>query len=429
MSAAAQVRALVCRLAAGLRLGLVALASVSLLTACATPERQPAVPAAMAGRANPGDYAVRYRVARDISDYTVAAKESVRRELAWRASQGQTGPLPPSNFLAISGGGDDGAFTAGLLNGWTARGDRPEFKAVTGVSTGALIAPFAFLGPKYDNVLKAVYTDVSQQDIFKRRNILRAFFGDALSDTTPLYKLLSKYVDQSLLDQIAAEYAKGRVLLVGTTLLDTPEPVIWNMTAIAASHDPRALDLFRKIMIASASIPGAFPPQMIDVELNGTHYQEMHVDGGAMAQVFAYPPSLNLRELSASQAVAERQRNLYIIRNARLDPEWANVQRRTLPIASRAISSLMMTQGIGDLYRIYVVTQRDGVNYNLAFVPSTFNVPHTKQFDTAYMRALYKVGYDMAVAGYPWQKTPPGYSAPAIGSPPAPAQNGLPTNR
>jgi hypothetical protein len=156
---------------------------------------------------------------------------------------------------------------------------------------------------------------------------------------------------------------------------------------------------------------------MIDVEANGVHYQEMHVDGGAMAQVFAYPPSLNLRDLSSGTGFAERKRNLYIIRNARLDPEWASVQRRTLPIAARAISALMTMQGIGDLYRIYATTSRDGVDYNLAFVPSTFNTPHTRQFDTTYMRALFKVGYDMAVAGFPWQKTPPGYAAPALMSP------------
>ena len=420
MSAAATRRPLSSKLAAiaaGLRLGVAALAAVSMLTACATPQRVAAVPPQLAAEARPDTFAVRYRVARGSDEFAAEARESLRREISWRKSQGLTGPLPPASFLAISGGGDDGAFTAGLLNGWTARGDRPEFKVVTGISTGALIAPFAFLGPRYDSVLKSVYTDVSQKDIFKRRNLIRAFFGDALSDTTPLYQLLSRYVDQPLLDQIAAEYDRGRILLVGTTLLDTPEPVIWNMTAIAASHDPRAIELFRKIMIASASIPGVFPPVMIDVEVNGVRYQEMHVDGGAMAQVFAYPPSLNLRELAAQGGVADRKRTLYIIRNARLDPEWADVQRRTLSIASRAVSSLMMTQGIGDLYRIYSTTTRDGVDYNLAFVPSTFNTPHKEQFDTTYMRALYKVGYDMGYAGYPWQKTPPGFAAPAIMGP------------
>jgi predicted acylesterase/phospholipase RssA len=397
----------------GLRLGAMALAAAATVVGCATPSRTPAPPAAVAAQAEPGHGAVRYLIARDPSPFAEAARESIRRELAWRQSTGQTGPLPPANLLAISGGGDDGAFTAGLLNGWTAHGDRPEFKAVTGVSTGALIAPFAFLGSSYDGVMKEIYTGVSQRDIFRRRNLVRGFFGDALSDTTPLYELTSRYVDRPLLDKIAAEYRKGRLLLVGTTNLDNLEPVLWNMTAIAASQDPAALELFRKILLASAAIPGAFPPVMIDVTVNGAHYQEMHVDGGAMAQVFAYPPSLNLAQVSAALGV-ERQRNLYIIRNARLDPEWASVKRRTLPIAGRAISSLMQTQGIGDLYRIYVTTQRDHVDYNLAYVPPTFNTPHTGQFDTTYMRSLYQTGYDMAVSGYPWRKTPPGFDKPLI---------------
>jgi predicted acylesterase/phospholipase RssA len=184
------------------------------------------------------------------------------------------------------------------------------------------------------------------------------------------------------------------------------------MTAIAASHDPHALELFRKVMLASASIPGAFPPVMIDVVVDGVHYQEMHVDGGAMAQVFAYPPALNLRAEGAAQGVVERQRSVYIVRNARLDPDWASVKRRTLPIASRAISGLMQTQGIGDLYRIYLTTQRDGVAYNLAFIPSSFTMRRREQFDTEYMRGLYQTGFDLARGGYPWAHAPPGYQAP-----------------
>jgi predicted acylesterase/phospholipase RssA len=354
-------------------------------------------------------------VARDTSAYIEEARHSLQKELAWRAAHGETGALPPASLLAISGGGDDGAFTAGLLNGWTAHGDRPEFKAVTGVSTGALIAPFAFLGPRYDGVLKQIYTNVSQHNIFKRRNLVSgALFADALSDTTPLYQLTSHYVDRPLLDAIAAEYAKGRLLLVGTTNLDTLEPVIWNMTAISASKDPHALELFRKIMVASAAIPGAFPPVMIDVTVDGVHYQEMHVDGGATAQVFAYPPSLNIREEAAKLGVGDRQRAVYVIRNARIDSDWSDVKRRTLPIAGRAISSLMQTQGIGDLYRIFATTRDDHVDFNLAYVPRSFNTPHTTQFDTAYMRSLYQTGYDMAAAGYPWQKTPPLYEAPHL---------------
>jgi predicted acylesterase/phospholipase RssA len=404
-------------LVAALRIaGSVALAT-ALVTGCATPSRLHAVPEAATARADAGPGAVRYFVTRDISDYVGEARNSLRKELAWRAAHGETGPLPPAYFLAISGGGDDGAFTAGLLNGWTAHGDRVEFKAVTGISTGALIAPFAFLGPRYDDALRKIYTNVNQHDIFKRRNLLSgAMFEDAMSDTTPLYRLTSQYVDRALLDAIAAEYAKGRLLLIGTTDLDAMEPVVWNMTAIAASKDPNAPELFRKILVASAAIPGAFPPVMIDVTVDGVHYQEMHVDGGATAQVFLYPPRLNIEEEAAQLGVAERRRAAYVIRNARLDPDWDEVKRRTLPISGRAISSLMHTQGIGDLYRIFQTTRDDHVDFNLAYIPSTFKTPHTAQFDTSYMRSLYQTGYDMAAAGYPWQKTPPYYEAPVRGA-------------
>ncbi|RJF94281.1 patatin family protein [Sphingomonas cavernae] len=378
-----------------------------MVTGCATPERLPAVPTAATVQAETGLGPVRFFVRRDVSGFETEAKASLARELAYRASVGQHGPLPPAYFLAISGGGDNGAFGAGLLNGWTASGTRPEFKAVTGISTGALIAPFAFLGPKYDHVLEEVYTRTSQRDIFRLRGMIRGFFSDAMADTTPLYELVTRYADQALLDAIAAEYAKGRLLLVGTTALDSLEPVIWNMTAIAASKDPRAPELFRRILVASASIPGVFPPVMLDVTVGGQRYQEMHVDGGTIAQVFLYPPSLHMDQ---SGPAAGRKRLLYIIRNARLDPDWASVDRRTLPVAARAISSLTQTQGIGDLYRIFTTTRRDGIDYNLAFIPPTFNVPHREEFDTNYMQHLFATGRQMAVAGYRWQKFPPGYS-------------------
>jgi hypothetical protein len=162
-------------------------------------------------------------------------------------------------------------------------------------------------------------------------------------------------------------------------------------------------------MIASAAIPGAFPPMMIDVEAGGQKYQEMHVDGGTMAQVFLYPPSIDVKGLERQQKVGHRERRLYIIRNSRLDPEWAQVDRRTMTIAGRAISSMIQTQGIGDLYRIYVTAQKDGLDYNLAYIPPSFNVPKKEDFETAYMRQLFDVGYSMAAKGYPWQKTPPGF--------------------
>jgi hypothetical protein len=394
------------------RRGLAAVLALQLtVTGCSTPERLPAVPSASEIHADTGLGPIRFLVTRETASFAEEARNALRKEQTYLASTGHQGPMPPANFLAISGGSDNGAFGAGLLNGWTAAGTRPEFKAVTGISTGALIAPFAFLGPKYDHVLKEVYTQTSQQDIFKKRGMLKGLFSDGMANTAPLAALIARYTDQSFLDEIAAEYAKGRLLLVGTTNLDTLEPVIWNMTAIAASKDPRAPELFRKVLLASASIPGGFPPVMIDVDMEGAHYQEMHVDGGTVAQVFFYPPSLHVADESGAQGV-ERKRAVYIIRNARLDPDWASVERRVMPIASRAIASLIQAQGIGDLYRIHTTTQRDGIDFNLAYIPSSFTVPHREQFDTNYMQQLFAMGQDMATKGYPWKKYPPGYEAP-----------------
>lgn len=400
-----QLRSSITRLA---RTATIAIALQLTVAGCATPERLPAVPPVSSARAVLPEGHVRFLVVRETASFEEEARQSLRKEQAYLASQGHSGPLPPANMLAISGGGDNGAFGAGLLNGWSATGTRPEFKVVTGVSTGALIAPFAFLGPKYDYVLEKVYTTTSQKDIFKKRGLLKALFSDGMADTKPLAQLVAQYADQALLDAIAAEYDKGRLLLVGTANLDTLEPVVWNMTAIAASKNPGALELFRKVLVASASIPGAFPPVMIDVDADGARYQEMHADGGTVTQVFAYPPSLHLKEEAAQMGV-QRTRRLYIIRNARLDPDWASVERRTLPVASRAVGSLTQSQGIGDLYRIFTTTKRDGVDYNLAYIPASFDVEHREEFDTAYMQALYATGRSMAVAGFKWQKYPPGY--------------------
>jgi len=379
------------------------------ISACSAPVRKDAVPANLTAQAVvPGMEGVRYRVGIDTEALLADAIASVEREVAHRQAIGHRGPLPAAEYLAVSGGGDHGAFGAGLLNGWAAAGDRPEFKLVTGVSTGALIAPFAFLGADYDDSLKRFYTTISSKDIMKPRGILAALTSDALADNRPLWRLVAREVDQSLVDAVATEHEKGRLLLIATVDLDARQSVIWNMTKIAASGSPGALELFRSIMVASAAIPAAFPPVMIDVEAGGNLYQEMHVDGGTMSQVFVYPPSLNVKEASKMRHFT-RERRAYIIRNARLDPDWAEVDRKTMSIAGRAISSLIQTQGIGDLYRIYLETQRDDVDFNLAYIPATFVEPHHKEFDTDFMRALYRTGYDMALQGYPWEKIPPGF--------------------
>lgn len=346
-------------------------------------------------------------------DFMAALVNTVEWERASRPAEAESGRLAQADLLAISGGGQNGAFGAGLLCAWSElEGGRPAFKAVTGISTGALTAPFVFAGPAYDHVLREVYTQTKTDDILTSRGMLAAIFDDAMADTKPLWSLLSKYVNDELLAAIAAEYHKGRLLLIGTTNLDARRAVIWNIGEIAASGDPRAGELVRKILMASAAIPGAFPPVMIDAEVDGQVYQEMHVDGGATTQVFLYPPSLRVRA-EAEAAGVVRDRRLYVIRNSRFAPEYSEVKRRTMSIAMRAIDSMINTQGIGDLYRIYLNCQRDGIDFNLAFIPPTFTEKAADVFDPEYMTKLFHVGYNMMKEGQAWEKTPPGFAGTA----------------
>lgn len=405
-----------------LRFVVASLAGAATIAGCASTSRLPPPPPRLAAQADPGPVGVRYLVARDASGLAQAARDASRRRQAWRAAHGQWGPPPPADLLAISGGGDGGAFAAGLLHGWSAHGDRPEFAEVTGVSAGALIAPFAFLGPRDDPVLTKFYTQLSQRDIYHNRWLLPALFSDSLASTKPLQRLIHRYVDRRMLDAIAAEYAKGRLLFVGTTDLDTPEPVIWNMTAIAASRDPQALDLFRKVLLASCAVPAVFPPVMIDVTVDGVRYQEMHVDGAAIAQVFAYPPNLS-PGAAAAGAGAPDLRRLFIIENVRLTPHWESVKRRALTIADRAIATMTQAESVADLNRIYQLARRDHVDYNVALIPASFSFPHKEPYDTAYMRSLYQTGYALGARGYRWRKAPPAYSGPL---PPVPTQGPRP---
>jgi hypothetical protein len=389
------------------RLVILTLVSVAVaISACSHPTRSPAVPRADTARAMPlGIPNARFYADGDINLMIQEGMRALQREMATLRAEGKNPTrtrLPPVYYLAVSGGGDNGAFGAGLLNGWSETGTRPEFKMVTGVSTGALIAPFAFLGASYDAALREVYTSMTPASIFRARGLSAALFDDAMADTSPLAEIIAKYADEKMFAAIAREYQEGRLLLVGTTDLDSQRPVIWNIGALAVSGKPEALQLFHRILRASAAIPGLFQPVMVDVELDGRKYQEMHVDGGAIAQLFLYPPSLEAGRLM------KRERHAYIIRNARLDPDYAMAERRTIDIAGRAISTMLAASGHNDVLRTYFVSQRDGVDYNLAYIGSDFTAEKTGEFDQAFMRALYQYGYQQAKTGREWHKAPPG---------------------
>ena len=314
----------------------------------------------------------------------------------------------PHAYLAISGGGSNGAFGAGLLLGWTATGTRPEFTMVTGVSTGALTAPFAFLGSDYDDELKTVYTTITTKDIVKKRGLIAAATGDSVADTTPLKNLIAKTITVDMIDAIAREHRRGRRLFIGTVNLDAGRSVIWNIGAIAASDHPQKITLIRELLRASAAIPVAFPPVVIQVEANGEAYDEMHVDGGTGSQVFVYPAAVDWRSITEKLKVQGKP-GVYVIRNSFLDPDYRGIKRNVLPIASRTIDSLIRTQGIGDIYQIYALCKRDGNDFNLAYIPSDFIEESTEAFDPVYMGKLLDRGYQMALEGYPWETAPPGF--------------------
>jgi predicted patatin/cPLA2 family phospholipase len=318
-------------------------------------------------------------------------------------------------MLAISGGAANGAYGAGLLNGWSQTGGRPSFKVVTGISTGAVIAPMAFLGSPYDDKLKEFYTKYSTKDILRSRfPLVGILFSNSVASTSPLERLIEHYFDAGLLKQIAIEYNKGRRLYVGTTNLDAQRLVIWDMGKIASVGNYQALKLFRKIILASASIPIAFPPVYLTVEANGQTYDEMHVDGGIARQVFFLYDVLQGIDKAIKEKgidVSRIKYEIYVIRNGYVDPLYKEVPNRLSTIAERAADTTINAQGIGDLYELYVFTKAGRGDFNLASIPSTHVSKARELFDPVEMRALFDLGFKEAAAGYPWRKHPPGLEA------------------
>ncbi|MBK8157755.1 MAG: patatin-like phospholipase family protein [Rhodospirillaceae bacterium] len=317
------------------------------------------------------------------------------------------------NYLAVSVGGSDGAFGAGLLNGWTQAGGRPNFKVVTGVSTGALIAPFAFLGPRYDETPKNAYTTVDQSRVFVVHSLLSILWQESLTDTAPLREMVASFIDDKVLADIAVEHAKGRRLLVATTNLDAEEPVVWDLGAIASSKSDKKLQLFRSILVASAAIPAVFPPVMFDVEIDGKRYDEMHVDGGVFFQSFSIGSSINLPttiRAAHPDFTGKFLQRLYVIRNGRVTPDPKEVPRGLSGIAVRAIGSMFKVSGINDLWRLYLSTIHDEIEFRYISIPLDYKGTTEEQFNEAEMINQYNYGEKMAKDGITWMTTPPGYA-------------------
>ena len=340
---------------------------------------------------------------RDASIFADAPAASFREEARAVAASASHVRTPPT-YLALSGGGADGAFGAGVLNGWTAAGTRPEFTIVSGVSAGALIAPFAFLGPSYDDKLREVYTSGLAASLLGSPNIFNAIFGSSLYGNARLRDLIARYADARLVAAVAAEHAKGRRLFVVTTNLNSQRAVMWDMGRIASSGSPQALDLFRDVLAASASIPGVFPPMLIDAEANGKRFQEMHVDGGVMTPVFTMPDAFLLGSAALPRGAPL---NIYILMNNKVAPDFEVVPNRTVEVALKAGSAAGKAETRSVLFETFSFTQRNGFGFNLTFIDQDAPSSTAVGFDTAYMQALYRYGFEKARGGNLWTRKLP----------------------
>lgn len=315
-----------------------------------------------------------------------------------------------NSILLLSGGGAHGSFGAGFLNGWTSTGTRPEFKIVTGISTGALIAPVAFVGSQYDDVLKELYTGVSTQDVANVRGIA-TLWNDSLADPAPLMEILETYINKSFIDKVAQAHNEGRRLYLGTTNLDAQRLVIWNMGLLANIDDPRVPELFRKIMLASSSIPIVFPPVMVDVELDGLEFDEMHVDGGVITQVFFHLAIVDIKEIRnelMDGSIPVEKGKIFLIMNGTILPISDQINRKILDITERSLSTMIKSSAINDLRRIYYLAKKEDLDFNYVGIPEGFEFTATEPFDRLEMIELYNLGYGIGSSSDRWQHEVPG---------------------
>ncbi|GLS79739.1 patatin-like phospholipase family protein [Paracoccus marinus] len=330
-----------------------------------------------------------------IRSFGDTAQPMPRDEPLTRAVYDRAASRQRLDLLAISGGGDDGAYGAGFLNGWSKLGTRPEFDAVTGISTGALIAPMAFLGSAYDGYLRDFYTRTEAEDIYRLKIASLLTGGIAAADPGPLARRIEQVISPELVARIAEERRKGRLLLIGTTNLDAQRLVIWDIGRIAASGRPDRVALIRRVILASAAIPGVFPPVTFDAVRNGTGFKEIHVDGGVTRGVFAYPGNLDVPPRAGA-------RNMWVIRNAKLGPEWEATSSTAIGIARRSLSTVLKAQSRGDIAEIQAVAQAGDFDLHLTAVPPNFPLRYERPFEPRYMRTLFATGEAAGLSGRAW---------------------------
>lgn len=343
-------------------------------------------------------------------DGLTAVSQEVKQMLVNRAAQSDPNfsSLPPRNVLCLSGGGAYGAFSAGILCGWTETGTRPEFDTVTGISTGALIAPLAFLGPKYDADMKRFYTQVKTKDIYIQHPI-RGLFTDALADNSPLAQKVDEVLTPQLIEELGNEHRKGRRLYVGTTELESKRFVVWDLTAIACREGYAGKDLIKRIMLGSSAIPGFFPPSKIPVTVDGRLFYEKHGDGGVSQGVFCRPPFIPDTGDPKNPGRSLAGTNIYCIMAGKLYADPAPLKHWSLSFASTSVSAVIYAQSRGDLVRIYTVALLAGMNFHMTAIPEGFDAPPSAtDFNPGPMTRMFDEGKRLIKSKEAWRTRPPG---------------------
>ncbi len=335
--------------------------------------------------------------------------QSIRDEPEGLFPRGPNGEFQYSG-LSLSGGGDHGAFGAGFLKGWSASGKRPVFKVVTGISTGALIAPFALLGSEFDDTLEEVYTQVTADDIYRKQSILGAYWRESLADNQPLRNMVEEYITDEIIDAIGVAHNNGQRLLIGTTNFDAQRAVIWSMGAVANSRHPDVYDMFRQIIVASAAIPILFPPSFIEVEAEGEIYDEMHVDGGTMGQMVFFGSTIDwksaLRDASGELEPVDNS-VLYIIIDGEIDHHYDVVPRRLAPIANRTIKTMIKVSTLSSLYKMFLHAEINGYDFRYVSLPEAYKPLEDTPYDPEEMRRMFRIGHKMGSEGDSWLSKPP----------------------
>lgn len=375
-----------------LLLGAVVIAT-ALVGACTTLPRAPAPPAA-AGSAAPAGFPDHVRFL-GIDPESFDRRADTVVEAVRDAAHGA-----PVNVLALSGGGAGGAFGAGALVGMSRRGDRPVFHIVTGVSVGALLAPFAFLGPEWDPDLLAVFTDRRISKLL-RVGGPAILFRPSVYSGAPLRAFVDRLVTQRLVDAVAAEAARGRLLLVATTDLDKQETVIWDLGAVAALGGEAARALFRDVLVASTSIPGVFPPVLIRVHDGDQEYDEMHVDGGTTAPFLVAP---EISQLDGGRVLDLHGGRAYVLVNGALAARPITTPGRSLDVVSRSFVASMMHGSRRTVELAAEFARRHRMDLQFSYIPAAYPYRGALAFETGEMRRLFELGARCAETGQLWTR-------------------------